>query len=101
MREALAYVLDKIDFDHFRARVLQDALTAATADYWEHRAQQFEHAAPRKGDFHGHASREELLNRWESCRDTANACRVHAQLLRDFGPEPISDEVWASLRELV
>ena len=47
-----------IDLDHFRARILQDALTEATAQYWVHRAHQFQQAAPRLGKFHGDATRE-------------------------------------------
>ena len=34
-----------IDIEHFRARVLQDALTEATATYWLRRAQDFERVA--------------------------------------------------------
>jgi hypothetical protein len=49
-----------IDIDHFRARILQDALTEATAAYWLHRAEQFEAAAPQPTDYSGHASQEEL-----------------------------------------
>lgn len=86
-----------IDIEHFRARLLQDALTQATADYWERRAQQFEDAAPRKGDYHGNASRDDLLDAWERCRATALACRRHAQLLRDSAPEEIGPEVWSVL----
>ncbi|HEY9468568.1 MAG TPA: hypothetical protein VIQ76_03025 [Propionibacteriaceae bacterium] len=44
-----------IDFDHFRARILQDCLTQATAQYWIHRAYQFQQAAPRPDEFHGNA----------------------------------------------
>jgi hypothetical protein len=84
-----------IDLDHFRARVLQDCLTEATARYWERRAQQFEDAAPRKGDRHFHAPADELLDSYERCMATALACRRHAQLLRDGRPEDIKDEIRA------
>ena len=49
-----------IDIDHFRARILQDALTEATAQYWIHRAHQFQQAAPRLDEYHGQATRDEL-----------------------------------------
>jgi hypothetical protein len=89
-----------IDVDHFRVRVLQDAMTEATADLWLRRAQQFEDAAPRKDDFRGNASDEELLGAHERCLAIAAACRAHAQLLRDKIPEEISDEVWHVLGEV-
>jgi hypothetical protein len=89
-----------VDLDHFRARVLQDALTEARADQWLRRAQQFENAAPRKRDFRGNASDQELLDAYERCGAIAAACRAHAQLLRDKIPGEISDEVWCALGEV-
>lgn len=49
--------LDQLEehVDHFRTRVLQDAMTDATADYWRRRARSFEAALPRPGDFTGGA----------------------------------------------
>jgi hypothetical protein len=89
-----------IDLEHFRARTLQDALTEATAQCWLRRAQQFEDAAPRQGDYHGHATGDELLDRWERCQATATACRRHAQVLLGGMPEPISAEVLDVLGEV-
>jgi hypothetical protein len=89
-----------IDLDHFRARILQDALTEATAQYWVHRAYQFQQAAPTLGEFHGDATREELNEAWTRCHATTQACLRHADLLRGEYPEPISDEVWAVLEEV-
>jgi hypothetical protein len=89
-----------IDIEHFKARLLQDALTEATAQCWIHRAHQFQQAAPRKGDYHGLAGRDELLDRWERCKATEQACLRHAQLVANFGPEPISTEVWEVLEEV-
>jgi hypothetical protein len=88
------------DLDHFRARVLQDALTEATAQYWLHRAEQFEAAAPRPSDYHGDASQEQLTEAWVRCKTTAVACRRCAELITQNKPEPISDEVWAVLGEV-
>jgi hypothetical protein len=108
-----------IDLDHFRARILQDALTEATAEYWERRAQQFVDAIPRAGDYRkpvyaadtfkeaaereeewhdeyrGNATQEQLTAATVRCANTVVACRRHAQLLREGMSEPISDEVWA------
>jgi hypothetical protein len=89
-----------IDIDHFRARVLQDCLTEATAQYWVHRAHQFQQAAPRLGEFHGDATREELNEAWTRCHATSQACLQHADLLRRDYPEPISDEVASVLEEV-
>jgi hypothetical protein len=89
-----------LDPDHFRARVLQDCLTEATAQHWEHRAEQFEDAAPRERDYHGQASSDDLRDARERCMATAAACRAHAQLLRDKIHEEISDEVWDVLGEV-
>ena len=90
----------QIDLDHFRARILQNALIEATAQYWIHRAQQFEDAAPRVGEFHGNATPDELRQRWYDCMGTATACRRRAELIRSNYPEPISDEVGDVLGEV-
>jgi hypothetical protein len=89
-----------IDLDHFRARVLQDALTEATAQYWLRRAEQLEAAAPKPDDYRGLASDEQLTNAWVQCITAAAACRRHAELIRGDFPEPISDEVWDALGEV-
>lgn len=80
---------------HFRARVLADCLSEATADYWRRRADQFEDAAPKDGDFHGTATPEALAEARERCLATAAACRARASL---EGPGlPIPALVWAEL----
>jgi hypothetical protein len=89
-----------IDIDHFRARILQDALTEATAQYWVHRAHQFQQAAPRLGEYHGNATRDELNEAWTRCHATALACRNHAQLLTDEAAEEISEDVLTVLGEV-
>jgi hypothetical protein len=88
-----------VDLNHFAARVLQDALTEAIAGYWERRARQWEAAAPCKDDYHGRASRSELLEAWEQCQEVARACRSHAALLRSLAPAGISDDVWDAIEE--
>jgi hypothetical protein len=85
---------------HLAARVLQDALTEATNAYWEHRAQQFEDAAPRLDEYHGDATRDDLNEAWTRCHATAAACRRHADLIRQESPEPISEEVGDVLGEV-
>jgi hypothetical protein len=85
---------------HLAARVLQDALTEATAEYWLQRAERFEAAAPRLDEYHGTATRDELNEAWTRCHATALACRNRAQLLRDERSEEISDEVASVLEEV-
>lgn len=89
-----------VDLEHFRARLLQDALTEATAAYWLRRAHQFIEAAPRPGDFHGRASRAQLAEAHRRCVGIALACRRRAQLITDGRPEEISSEVLAVLQDV-
>jgi hypothetical protein len=89
-----------IDIDHFRARLLQDCLTEATAGYWVHRAYQFQEAAPKPGEFHGNASRAQLAAARTRCQAIALACRRRAQLIMDGRPEEISTEVLDALNEV-
>jgi hypothetical protein len=89
-----------IDLEHFRARLLQDCLTEATAAYWVHRAYQFQEAAPKPGDFHGQATRAQLAEARGRCLAIALACRRRAQLIMDGRPEEISREVLDALDEV-
>ncbi len=58
--------------EHFRARVLQDALAEATANYWIRRAETFEAVGnPR-------------------CDEIALACRRHATLIPLGGDELVA-----------
>lgn len=64
--------------DHFQHRVVQDAITAATATYWRRRAATFDWARPRPGDYLGTAGQEravELDARLVASRD---ACLARA-----------------------
>jgi hypothetical protein len=89
-----------IDIEHFRARLLQDCLTEATAMHWLGRSQAFRDAAPRPSDFHGRASRDQLADAYQRCMATAAACHAHARLLFDGMPEEISAEVLDVLGEV-
>jgi len=73
---------------HFRCRVLADALSEATRDYWRRRAEAFEDAAPRPGDFPGRATPEELRAARRRCLDAAAACRARASLEGPSLPVP-------------
>lgn len=82
---------------HFRARVLQDALTEATRSYWLRRAETFEAAKPRPGDYFGKLTRDEVRAQWYRLDEIARACRARAEvsILDD-----VADEVRDVLREV-
>lgn len=91
--------MKRLDVAHFRARVLQDALTEGTAAYWERRAAQWDAVRPRPGDFTGKATPEDLEALDRRAAATAAACRAKATVTADSRPEPITDEVLTALEE--
>jgi len=78
--------------DHFRARVLQDALTEAIATYWLTRAERFDRAMHRPGDFRGRAGVEALAANNAILAEAAQACRNRASL------SPITKEDLTAIR---
>ncbi len=64
--------------EHFRSRVVQDALAEATSYYWKTRAAVFEGARPKPGDFTGHATPQQLRARDAELAAVALACRERA-----------------------
>ena len=65
--------------DHMQRRVLQDCIIEQTRRYWIKRAEQFEAARPKHGDFTGRMTREELSAQWCRLTTIANACRSKAE----------------------
>jgi hypothetical protein len=84
----------------FRARVLQDCLATALPSVWERRAAAWEDARPRLGDYNGCATPDELVDRDIRCRQIAQACRSHAQVLRTADVVPLEVEVVRELQEV-
>ena len=83
---------------HFNARVLADCLAEATSSYWQRRAEAFEDAAPRSGDYSGQSTPEDRSAARERCLNTAAACRARASL---EGPGlPVPPIVVAALMEV-
>ena len=70
------------------ARWLANELVAAMPETWERRARAFEAARPKPGDFIGRASAADLAAIDRRCRESAEACRNKAQILRWYGPGP-------------
>lgn len=66
--------------EHFRARVLQDALNEATAAYWHRRADAFDQARSRPGDHPGRAAPADPAARDRELDTIARACRTRAAL---------------------
>lgn len=69
-----------IDLDRIAYRVVQQAFTDALRWSWEQRADEFEAARPKRGEFHGNATREELLDRDRRLAEIAQACRNRASI---------------------
>jgi hypothetical protein len=75
-------ILARIDTaEPIRRRVVQDAMNDALACTWRRRAELFEWARPRPGDFNGNADATELAERDRLLAAQAKACRNKAILL--------------------
>ena len=72
--------------EHFQMRVIQDAISSAHAEQLIRRAEQFEAARPKPGDFHGQATRDELSRRWRELTSIADALRAKAELVGGRAP---------------
>lgn len=67
-------------------RAVEDALSASTPGFWRRRAEVFEWARPRPGDFIGRAAEAELAARDARLAGMAEACRRHAELVEGVRP---------------
>lgn len=67
--------------DRFPYRAVRDAYLDATASYWRRRAQRFEDARPRRDDFTGNATIQQLRDQWNRLTELADACRARAEML--------------------
>lgn len=68
--------------DHFQHRVIQDALADATPAYWLRRAETFEWAKSKPGDYHGLSTPADRAERDRRLQVTADACRARARVAR-------------------
>ena len=79
-------LLDFLDLlDWSALRLLQDALLDGDVHYWERRAQQFEWARPRPGEWLGQSTEAERAERDQRLAETAQACRRKAEFCRMYG----------------
>lgn len=75
-------------------RVLLDAWLDGSRLYWQRRARQLEDARPRRGDFTGRATPDQLTACWDRLTEAAAACRARASLddvARTEANEALSD----------
>lgn len=66
-------------------RLLQDALTDGDVHYWRRRAQQFEDARRKPGEYIGKTTHAEREARDRDLAETALACRAKAEFVRLYG----------------
>jgi hypothetical protein len=66
--------------EHFRQRVLLDALQEGSAAYWHRRAQMLRWAQPKPDEFAGQATTDTLRARWHRLEEEALACENRARV---------------------
>ena len=95
MRAEVAKLVGRIDLDErMRVRAVQEAVSNAAAYTWTRRAEAYESALSRDGDFRGQATAEQIAERDRRLAAQARACRAKSTLLQlglldDF--EAVSD----------
>jgi len=83
VRAEVGRILALVDVDEpIRRRVVQDALNDALACTWRRRADLFEWARPRPGEYAGQATAAELAARDRRLAAQAQAARNKAELLQ-------------------
>ena len=85
--------------EHFGRRVLQDALSEATADYWRRRANDLRAARHRAGDFLPPGRLEAARTRWRELTEAARACDNAASFLEAYGNEIFAADVASVMTE--
>jgi hypothetical protein len=84
-------------------RLLHNALTEAAAEatpeHWQRRADTFENARPRPGDYNGRATAQDLAERDARCAATAQACGNKAAFLLMDTPSETTPLINAVLQE--
>ena len=70
----------RLSAESFVGRLLQDVMADASRAQWLKRAEQFEAARPRLGEFYGQSSPEQLRERWLALTEVARACRARAEV---------------------
>lgn len=69
------------EVSRLQVRVLEDAMSAGRAASWFRRAEAFEDARPKPGDYVGRATAADLAEQDRRLARDAELCRTHAELL--------------------
>ena len=85
--------------ERFGRRVLQDALSEATADYWRRRADALRAARHREGDYLPDGRLEAARTRWRELTEAARACDNAASFLEAYGNEIFAADVASVMTE--
>ena len=85
--------------ERFGRRVLQDALSEASAAYWRRRANDLRAARHRAGDFLPPGRLEAARTRWRELTEAARACENKATFLEAYGRELFAADVAAVMAE--
>ncbi|GAB3253195.1 hypothetical protein GCM10027425_12290 [Alteromonas gracilis] len=70
--------------DRHAIDLLADCLAGGERIYWQRRAERFEWARPRAGDFPGRTTVEERREHYRDLTEVAKACRARATLATDL-----------------
>lgn len=87
--------------ERFGRRVLLDALSEATADYWRRRAVALRDARHREGDYLPDDRLEAARAKWRQLTEAAAACDARARFIEMYGHELYAHEVASVLAEEV
>ena len=85
--------------ERFGRRVLQDALSEASAAYWRRRANDLRAARHRAGDFLPPGRLQAARARWRELTAAAHACDNAATFLEMYGNEIFAADVASALAE--
>ena len=80
-----------------QARVAHEAWLDASRSFWLRRAEQLEAARPRRGDYHGQATPDDLRAAYDRLTAAAAACRARATLCDGWAEQVLADALRALL----
>lgn len=87
--------------DHLDPHHILAGWASGTARFWRARAAVWLDAAPKKDDFHGSATPENLAARWDRCRAIAAACQRRADVAERYGATPADLALIAGVAEAI
>lgn len=90
----------RAEAESYARRMLQELLTEALPFTWLRRAEAFESARSRPGDFHGRATAAEISARDSQLAQDALNCRHLAALLTEPG-HPLTDMIRSDVAQIM